>query len=369
MTPGKSIPQPRIVDSLLHWFAKNQRSLPWRKEYSPYQTWISEAMLQQTRTNTVLPYYERWMQRFPDIHSVAAAPEDDVLKHWEGMGYYSRARNIHKTARIVVERFAGVFPDDYDRIIELPGIGRYTAGAIMSLAFNREYPVVDGNVERVFARWFNLEKPVKTKVSQDFINTMAQALIPQGKARDFNQALMELGAVICVPKTPHCQNCPVRMFCASERLGVVAQRPVAGSRKSVVPIEVVLGVLVHRRRVLIQKRPDAGLMGGLWEFPGGKLQNGETPEQALRREFHEELQIDVDPIRKLAVIRHQYTSFRVILHCYLCRFHEHPQPVTLSAAVDCRWVTADELNEFPFPAANRKLITMLGDLNFAAVEG
>ena len=199
MTTGKSIPQYQIVDSLLRWFAKDQRSLPWRKEYSPYQTWISEVMLQQTRTQTVLPYYERWMKRFPDIRSVAAAPEDEVLKYWEGMGYYTRARNIHKSAKIMVERFAGVFPDNYDLILKLPGIGRYTAGAIMSLAFNREYPVVDGNVERVFARWFNLEKPVKTKESQVFIAEMAGALIPRGKARDFNQALMELGAVICVP--------------------------------------------------------------------------------------------------------------------------------------------------------------------------
>lgn len=363
MTTGKYIPQPQMVDSLLHWFAKNQRTLPWRNEYSPYQTWISEVMLQQTRTKTVLPYYERWMRRFPDIRSVAAAPVDEVLKYWEGMGYYSRARNIQKTAKIVVERFAGVFPDNYDHILKLPGIGRYTAGAIMSLAFNREYPVVDGNVERVFARWFNLEKPVKAKESQTFIVEMARALIPRGKARDFNQALMELGAVVCVPKNPQCQNCPVRMFCASERLGVVDQRPVPGSRRTLVPVEVVLGVLVHGRRVLIQKRPDAGLMGGLWEFPGGKLHNGESPEQALGREFHEELRVDVDPIRKLAVIRHQYTSFRVVLHCYLCRFHERPQPITLSAAVDCRWVTADELNQFPFPAANRKLITMLGDLD------
>jgi A/G-specific adenine glycosylase len=369
MPTGKSIPQPQLVESLLHWFAKNQRSLPWRKEYSPYQTWISEVMLQQTRTKTVLPYYERWMQRFPDIRSVAAAPEDQILKHWEGMGYYTRARNIRKTAKILVERFGGVLPDNYDHIINLPGIGRYTAGAIMSLAFNREYPVVDGNIERVFARLFNMEKPVKAKESQEFVKTMARALIPRGKARDFNQALMELGAVICVPKNPPCEICPVRIFCASRRLGVVDQRPVPGSRKSLVPIEVVLGVLVHRRRVLIQKRPNTGLMGGLWEFPGGKLQNGETPEQALGREFHEELQVAIDPVRKLAVIRHQYTSFRVVLHCYLCRFHEGPQPVTLGAAIAFRWVTAKELNQFPFPAANRKLITMLGDLDLTASEG
>jgi len=368
MTTSKASLPTRIAASLLYWFGKHQRPLPWRKQYLPYQTWIAEVMLQQTQTKTVLPYYERWMQRFPDVLSVAAASEQEVLKYWEGMGYYSRVRNLHKTAKILVDRFAGVFPEDYAHVIKLPGIGRYTAGAIMSLAFNREYPVVDGNVERVFARLFNLEKPVKAKESQIFIEEMAQALIPLGQARIFNQAVMELGATVCVPKNPLCPKCPIQRLCESNRRGIVDQRPVAGKRKSLVPIEVVLGVLVHRRRVLIQKRPDTGLMAGLWEFPGGKLEAGETPEQALGREFQEELGLAVDPIQKLAVIKHQYTSFRVVLHCYRCRFHGRRQPITLGAAAEARWVTAGELHEYPFPAANRKLITMLGKTEFAVLH-
>ncbi len=362
MSTITATPSPQITENLLNWFAANQRSLPWRDQYLPYQTWISEVMLQQTQTKTVLPYYARWMQRFPDVHELAAASEHEVLKYWEGMGYYSRARNIHKTAKILVESFGGLFPEDHAQLIKLPGIGRYTAAAILSLAFNKDYAVVDGNVERVFARLFNLEMPVKTKAARGLIENMAHAIFPHGQARNYNQAVMELGATICLPKNPQCCRCPVRLYCESERLGVVNQRPVPGNRKALVAIEVVLGVLLYRRRVLIQKRPNTGLMAGLWEFPGGKLEVGETPEQGLRREFQEELGLKVSPVRQLAVIKHQYTAFRVRLYCYLCRFDREPQSITVNAAVEARWVSAKELEDYPFPAANRKLITMLAKI-------
>ena len=349
----------RLVRSLLRWFAKHQRPLPWRRQYTPYQTWIAEVMLQQTQTKTMLPYYQRWMQRFPDVHAVARASEQDVLKHWEGMGYYSRARNIHKTAKLLVAQFDGAFPEDYQTVIKLPGIGRYTAAAILSIAFNQDYPVVDGNVERVFSRLFDLREPVKAKESQSFIRNTAQALLPSGHGRMFNQALMELGATRCFPKNALCQECPLAIFCESKRRGVVHLRPVTAVRKPPMPIEVALGVLMDDGRVLIQKRPDEGLMAGLWEFPGGKLEKEETPEQALKREFQEELGIMVVPIRKLTVIKHQYTSFRVTLHCFLCRLQGESGFNHQNSAFSPRWVTAAELDHYPFPAANRKLIQML----------
>jgi A/G-specific adenine glycosylase len=351
-----------IVEGLLRWFAASQRSLPWRQRYSPYEIWISEVMLQQTQIKTVLPYYQRWMERFPDAPSIAEASEQEVLKYWEGMGYYLRARNILRAAKILADQYGGNVPDDYQAICRLPGIGRYTAAAIMSLAFNRDYGVVDGNVERVFARLFNLDEPVKAKESQAFIRGTVQLLMPQGQARDYNQAIMELGAVICVPRRPVCRDCPLMNCCDSNRLGIVSQRPVPGVKKATVPIKVALGVLVHDRQVLIQKRPDTGLMAGLWEFPGGKLESDETPQQALKREFLEELGLPVDPVRELAVIKHQYTSFRVELHCFLCHFSRRPRALRLNAAVQSRWVSPNELQQYPFPAANRKLITMLAEI-------
>ncbi len=359
MPTTNTLQRSRIIQSLLYWFTNHQRPLPWRRQYTPYQTWISEVMLQQTQTNTMLPYYQRWMQRFPDVYAVARASEQEVLKHWEGMGYYSRARHIHKTAKLLVDQFDGAFPEDYEDLIKLPGIGRYTAAAILSIAFNKDYPVVDGNVERVFARLFDLREPVKAKESQEFIRSMAQILLPIGRARMFNQALMELGATVCLPKNPICPECPVATFCSSKRFGVVHLRPVMSVRKPPVPIEVALGVLMDDGRVLIQKRPDQGLMAGLWEFPGGKLEDGETPVQALKREFREELGLMIEPIRKLTMIKHQYTSFRVALHCFFCGFQGGSQKIPTNLASTPRWVTITELDQFPFPAANRKLIHML----------
>jgi A/G-specific adenine glycosylase len=345
-----------IAERLLGWFAGNQRALPWRTSYSPYAIWISEVMLQQTRVETVIPYYLRWLKRFPNVEAIADAPEDEVLKHWEGMGYYARAQNIQKTATILVSECAGEFPLDHQAILTLPGIGPYTAGAIMSLAFNQDVPAVDGNVERVLARLFDIRTPVKERETRSRIWALAKGLIPEGEARNFNQSLMELGAVVCTPRNPLCGACPVESHCQSLRLGMVQERPVPTMKKSATAIEAVLGILVRERRIFIQKRGGSGLMPGLWEFPGGKIKPGESPEQALAREFSEELGIRIRPLRKIDVIKHQYTSFRVTLHCFVCRAtDDHQQPV-LRAAVASRWVTAEEISRFAFPAANGKLL-------------
>jgi A/G-specific adenine glycosylase len=358
-----------ISNQLLGWFARNKRPLPWRMDCSPYNIWISEVMLQQTRVETVIPYYLRWLQRFPDVEAVAEAPEDDILKHWEGMGYYSRAQNIQKTARILVSECAGEFPIDHQAILKLPGIGPYTAGAIMSLAFNQDYPAVDGNVERVLARVFDIKTPVKERATRALIGMLAQGLSPQGEARNFNQALMELGAVLCTPKNPLCSACPVDHFCASLRLAIVRDRPVPAKKKGTVPVEAALGILVRKGHIFIQKRGGSGLMPGLWEFPGGKIRAGESPEQALVREFSEELGIKIHPLHKIGVIKHQYTSFRVTLHCFLCRASDERQEPVLRGAVASRWVTTEEIAQFPFPAANGKLLKRLqtnGDLRALA---
>lgn len=348
-----------IGDPLISWFHESKRDLPWRCDYSPYRIWIAEIMLQQTQVKTVLPYYLRWMERFQDIESVARASAEELLKYWEGLGYYSRVKNIHETARILLNRYAGKFPQNHSDILGLPGIGPYTAGAIMSLAFNEDFPVVDGNVERVFSRLFNIATAIKGTANRRFLWETARELMPVGRAREFNQALMELGALICVPKNPNCEICPLVNQCKSFNLGVVNARPVPSPRKKITPIEVALGVLVWQEKVFIQKRPDNGLMGGLWEFPGGKMKQEERPEEALVREFSEELDLDVCCLDKIALIRHSYTTFRVALHAFYCRLTDPNQQPKLRVAVEARWTACEQLDQLAFPAANRKLIRII----------
>ncbi len=354
-----TFPSRSFASRLLTWFSRCKRSLPWRRDYSPYSVWIAEIMLQQTQVTTVVPYYLRWMERLPTVHDVAAVDVDEILKLWEGLGYYYRARNIHRAALRLVADYQGRLPDDYRELLKLPGIGSYSAGAIMSLAFNRPYAAVDGNVKRVFARLFDLDRPLGDKAVKAFVERRARALIPAGKARLFNQALMELGALQCGPRTPACPSCPVGFCCLARKRGVVGLRPVRGKSAMLENIEVAVGVLHHRGRVLIQKRPPTGLMAGLWEFPGGKVEPGESPESAVCREFLEELQLAVVPTGRLATIRHSYTRYRVRLHAFHCRpAAREVEPVLLSA-VEYRWVKTAELDRFAFPAANKRLIAML----------
>ena len=264
---------------LLRWFAENRRPLPWRADYTPYRTWIAEVMMQQTQMDRGVQYFLRWMERFPDVAAVAAAPEEDLLKAWEGLGYYRRARNIQAAARVIMERHGGNFPTSYADILALPGVGPYTAGAIASTAYNEEVPCVDGNVERVLSRVFDIDTPVKEEPAKSRIRELAQALIPKGEARNFNQGLMELGALVC-RKKPECERCPLVGLCESRHLGIQNERPVPGKKAAVTQIEVVCGVLLHEGKVFIQRRNEKDVWGGLWEFPGGCVEPGETPSRA-----------------------------------------------------------------------------------------
>lgn len=393
-------PNPAFAQSfataLLDWFAVHKRPLPWRFGYEPYAVWISEVMLQQTQMERGVDYFLRWMARFPDAASVAAASEDQVLKAWEGLGYYSRARNLHKAAKALVERHGGELPDDPQAIRALPGIGPYTAGAIAGIAFNRDVTCIDANVERVLSRVFDIDTPVRGRPAADRIRTLAAALLPPGRARDFNQALMELGALVC-RKKPRCMACPLADLCESLRLGITRERPVPGRKQPLTPLSVATGVLVHDGRIFIQKRPDAGVWAGFWEFPGGRVEQGETPDAAIVREYAEETAFRIAVRDKLAVIRHGYTTYRVTLHCYLCVLDtvpgqghgcgpvpaggvsiaeespveespvtEPPSPPLLGAATAYRWAAFSELPRFTFPAGHRKLIDLLAaDLRFA----
>ena len=352
-----------IGRALADWFPKRRRDLPWRLNPSPYRVWISEIMLQQTQIDRVIPFFTAWMERLPTVRHVAEADRETLLKLWEGLGYYSRVINIHQTARILLEEHDGAPPAEHRRLLALPGIGPYTAGAIMSLAFNEPYPAVDANVERLLSRVFDIEEPVKSSATQKRLRRAAADLIPPGRARELNQALMECGALVCLPRSPRCEECPVRAGCLARRRGVAAYRPRKGEPRSITHLETVVGVLVHEGRVFLQKRPEVGLMPGLWEFPGGKLEKGEAPVEGLKRELREELGIEVRVGSPLAAVRHSYTSFRVRMRPYFCSPASSPEGIRLEKASESRWVKPGRLPEYSFPAANRRLVADLAKLD------
>lgn len=344
--------------AILRWFSENRRPLPWRADYTPYRTWIAEVMMQQTQMDRGVQYFLRWMERFPDVAAVAEAPEEDLLKAWEGLGYYRRARNIQAAAREIMRRHGGVFPQNHADILALPGIGPYTAGAIASTAYNDEIPCVDGNVERVLSRVFNIGTPVREEPARSRIRDLAQQLIPRGKARDFNQGLMELGALVC-RKKPDCGRCPLAEQCEGRRLGIQTERPVPGKKAAITQLAVVCGVLLHEGKIFIQRRRETDVWGGLWEFPGGCVEQGETPEQAVVREWKEETGFRVRIVRPLGIIRHNYTTYRITLHCYRLEFAAPqpgwPIPRELTEATACQWIEPGTLDSFPLPAPHRKL--------------
>jgi len=346
-----------IPETLLAWFAEHQRDLPWRKSYDPYHVWISEIMGQQTRMDRVVGYFNRWVERFPDVERLAAARQDEVLSLWEGLGYYRRALNLHAAAREIVRRHQGRIPEQREELLELPGIGPYTAAAILSLAFNQDVPVVDANVERLLSRLFDIDSPVKLPHNRAFIRRTMEEWLPPGSARLFNQAVMEFGALVCRPGSPGCATCVLASCCRSLRHRTVAKRPALPPRKSTVFIEMACGILVHHGRVLIQKRPETGVWPNLWEFPGGELEEGESPLGAVKREFLEETELVILPHAHLASVHHSYTRYRVTLHGFLARLAPgSSETPVLHAAQEHRWVTVDELDGFAFPTGHRQLI-------------
>jgi A/G-specific adenine glycosylase len=344
-------------DALLDWFATHRRDLPWRRDYAPYKVWISEIMLQQTQMDRGVEYFNRWIARFPDVYSVASAHEDEIMRLWEGLGYYRRARNLHKTARIIVEKNQGIFPDTPRDLAALPGIGPYTAAAVASIAFEKPIPVVDANVSRVLSRVFDIDTLITASSTRRVLEDKAADLLSGTSPRDFNQAIMELGALVCT-KSPSCLTCPLTSLCTSLTKGNMLERPVTLKPPSIIPITMASGILVHRGKIFIQKRRDNDVWANLWEFPGGCVIPGEPPRTAVVREFQEETEISVAAKKKVAEICHSYTRYRVTLHAYLCTARAPITPI-LHAAQEYRWVRPDELERFAFPAGHRKLIDIL----------
>ncbi len=338
---------------LLSWYAIHARQMPWRGKTDPYAIWVSEIMLQQTQVNTVMPYYDRWMTLFPTVQALAAAGEHEVLNAWEGLGYYSRARNMLKAARMVCEEYQGQFPATADELCKLPGIGRYTAAAISSIAFGADKAVLDGNVKRVLARVFEFSEAVNTPEGEKKLWVMAAELLPKGEASAYNQAVMDLGATICTPKSPDCSNCPVNVICKCYKNNQQDQFPVMREKQPVPHIDVVGAILRQNGLVLIARRPSKGLLGGLWEFPGGKLEAGESHAEALVREIREELGIEVTPTEKFGIYHHAYTHFKVTLQAWFAEL-KGEEPTALEAS-EIRWVRIEELVDYPMGKIDRSI--------------
>lgn len=346
-----------IRTRLLSWYDHNRRNLPWRGESDPYRIWISEVMLQQTQVVTVTPYYHNFLARFPDVAALAAAPLEEVLKTWQGLGYYARARNLHRAAREIVEQYGGQFPTTYAKLRQLPGFGDYTAGAVAAIAFGEAVPAVDGNVKRVLARLLAIEADITRGPGARQVRARAASLVDLARPGDWAQALMELGALVCLPKLPKCLLCPLNELCQGRLQGIEQRLPVKPAKKELPHYNVAAAVIRHNGQILIAQRPLESMLGGLWEFPGGKQEPDETLVECLKREIKEELGMEIEVSRPVTVIKHGYTHFKITLHAFECRW-VRGQPRSLGVA-DWRWVTLKEVDAFPFPRTDLKIIEAL----------
>jgi len=368
---------PNFVSSLLSWYDASMRDLPWRDHPDPYAVLISEFMLQQTTVPAVSPYFEKWIQRYPTVEALAEADIEEVLRQWEGLGYYARARNLHAAAGEIVSEYGSEIPSDPHDLKKLPGVGDYTAAAVASIAFGIRAPALDANNLRVWSRL--LVSSDKKRIARVFAR-----VLPPERPGDFNQALMDLGSSVCTPKNPDCPACPLGPWCRAFRTDRVSEYPEKKNRPDTTRIEAAIGIITRHNKVLVQRRPDTGLMAGLWEFPGGKLSRAqgqgrrakrsrkvsrlydgaterlsenkllETPEMAVVREVREETGLRVQVCEKLGIFNHSYTRFRVKLHVFICTRKDG----TLNNPT-ARWVTLKELEGLAMPSVNRRIVKRL----------
>jgi A/G-specific adenine glycosylase len=343
----------RFSQLLLAWYSLNHRHLPWRGIHDPYAIWISEIMLQQTQVNTVIPYYGRWMDKFPTLKILATSSEQVVLSEWEGLGYYSRARNLLRSAKIIQHELGGEFPSTIEGLLALPGVGKYTANAIASLVFGADVATMDANIRRVLARVFLMEKPARSSEGERELWRYAQKNVPRGKAGDYNQALMDLGATLCTPQKPRCDPCPLIPLCEAHRQGIEESLPLLGGKPTIPHMTVTAAVITDHSKILIARRPSNGLLGGMWEFPGGKVELGESLEECLAREINEELGATITVEKPIGTFQHAYSHFKVTLHCYWCK--KTAGKFEALQHEELVWVKREDLRNYPMGKLDRMI--------------
>jgi A/G-specific adenine glycosylase len=341
----------KIQGDLLCWFKKKGRDLPWRKTHDPYAIWVSEIMLQQTQVATVIPYYQRFLKSYPTVRHLAKADLSKVLKLWEGLGYYSRARNLHRASKLVLNHFQGKIPDNLNDLVSLPGIGKYTAGAILSIAYNKEAPILDGNVKRVLSRLFTISEDQKK--SEALLWKLSESLIPKGCASAFNQAIMDLGAMICTPEDPQCPRCPLRHHCKGKASGEPTKYPSKKVRKKIPLITAVSAVIQRNGRVLLKHRPPKGLLGGLWEFPNWR--SGESERLRLRSRLRsyieKEMGMNAEVKDSLGTFKQTFTHFKLTLHVFHCE--------AINGRGKGKWVPTRSLHLFPMSRVHRRIAEVI----------
>lgn len=344
---------------LLAWFAEAKREMPWRESKDPYQIWLSEVMLQQTRVDQARPYFERFFKKFPTLNHLAEAKIDEVLLLWQGLGYYSRARNLQRAAQEIVRSHHGIFPNHYNDVIALQGIGPYTAAAVLSIAFNQAYAVVDGNVMRVVSRLFEISGDIRKESVKKEIHHLAEQMLDRNNPGDFNQALMELGATICTPRSPYCAGCPLQIRCRAFQNNRISLFPYKSPAKKRPHYPIAVAVIIDAEgRFLITRRPENAMLGGLWEFPGGKQEKGEKLWETATREVKEELGIDILTEKKPFIsVHHGYTHFQITLYAFFSKIIKGRPEVKNGEPM--KWAKIEELKNHAFPAANLKITEAL----------
>ncbi|MBA64338.1 MAG: A/G-specific adenine glycosylase [Candidatus Marinimicrobia bacterium] len=347
-----------ITQKLHDWYGENKRLLPFRDTEDPYKIWLSEVMLQQTQVNTVLPYYNKWIKRFPTISSVANEKLDTVLKYWEGLGYYKRCINFYKAIRIIKDDFHCKIPNNRKNFILLPGVGEYTASAVLSIAFKKPYPVLDVNVKRVMSRMLGIKN--LTRHNEKRIMVHLNKMIFKDNPGDFNQAMMDLGSLLCKSSNPLCSKCPLRTNCYAYRNNKSDKYPNKIKTKTLPHYDISIGIIWRENKFYIQKRNLKSMLGGLWEFPGGKIKPGESAKVALKREIREECGVSIKNINKIGIVKHSYSHFKITLYCFYCREKKD----SLELNNNAKMITINEIKNFPFPKANHKIFELFKQSQF-----
>jgi A/G-specific adenine glycosylase len=343
----------KIQTKLLQWFKKKGRDLPWRKTRDPYAIWVSEIMLQQTQVATVIPYYQNFLKSFPTVQHLAKADLSKVLKVWEGLGYYSRARNLHRASQMVLNHFHGSIPDTLKDLLSLPGIGRSTAGAILSFAFNKAAPILDGNVKRVLCRLLAVSGNSGEGKTEQLLWEISESLIPKGRSNPFNQALMDLGSMLCTPKDPECLRCPLRQFCKGRASGDPERYPSKKLKRVIPHRNAVSAVIKKNGKVFLSQRPPTGLLGGLWEFPNWKVGAKERLGLRLRNYIKQEIGMNIEFEEIIGVFRQTYSHFKLTLHVFSCQH--------LNGKGKGKWVPIKKLPAFPISRIHRKIVEKINE--------